>query len=152
MNPSLLLLVVSAGDDARHVLGLVDVAEVAADVGRMLALRVHPAAMKEGHILVLLRHLQDVRVEVTERSRENQLGAIEIDHALHGLLDGDGLRDHLLLANLDPRHFGQRGGALGVCLVVTVVGLGADVDETDRQRIGRSGGGRSREKRGQGKA
>ena len=39
-----------AGDDARQVLALVDVAEVAADVGRVLAFLVQAAAVQEGDV------------------------------------------------------------------------------------------------------
>ena len=45
-----------------------------------------------------------------------------------------GLGDHLFLADLHAGQLGQRGRALGVGLVVAVVGLGTDVDEADRQR------------------
>ena len=39
-----------------------------------------------------------------------------------------------------PGQLGQRGRALGVGLVVAVVGLGTDVDEADRQRRRRAVG------------
>jgi hypothetical protein len=131
MKPSLL-----PGDDPRDVLRLVDVTEVAADVGGVLPLLVEPAAVQEGDVLVLAGLLEDVGIEVPERGREQQGRPVEVDHALHRLLDGHGLRDHLLLADLDAGELGQRRRALGVRLVVAVVGLRPHVDEADGERPG----------------
>jgi hypothetical protein len=117
-----------AGDDAGDVLRLVDIAEIAADVLRVL-LCPQPAGVLEAHLAVLVRELEHVRAEIAERGRKQERGAVEIDHRLHGLLDRVGLRDLLLLDHLDAGHLLERGGAGGVCLVVAVVVARADIDE-----------------------
>jgi hypothetical protein len=79
----LLALAHVAGDHAVEVLRLVDVAEEAAGVLGVLALGPQAAAVGEAHVLgVLGRHGQHVRVEVAERGREQQRGAVLRDHAL----------------------------------------------------------------------
>ena len=119
------------GDDAADVLGFVDVTEVAA---RVLGILVGPqaAAMLEARLRIFVGHLDHVRIVVTERRREEQRGAVEIDHRLHRLLDRVGLGDLFFLNHLDVGQFLERGGALSVGLVVAVVIARADVDETDR--------------------
>ena len=92
--------------------------------------------MEEGHLRVLGCHLQDVRVEVAEGGREEHLCAVQVDHALHGLLDVHGLGDLLLLEDLDAGQLRYARRALGVGLVVAIVILGADVDEA-HDRLGR---------------
>ena len=140
MNPSFLLFDVMAGDDAGDILRLVDVAEVAAHVGGVLAFLIQAPAVQEGDVLELARLLEDVGVEVAERGGKHHRRPVEVDHALHRLLNGHGLRDHLFLADLHARQLGQRRRALGVGLVVAVVGLRTDVDEADGEgRRGRVG-------------
>ena len=95
--------------------------------------------MAELHLRVLGGHAQHVGVEIAEAGRENQRGAVELDHALHGALDIGGLGDLLLLDELDVLHLLQHGGGFGMRLVVAVVVLRADIDEADRG--GRRGGG-----------
>jgi hypothetical protein len=120
-----------AGRDAVQILPHADVAEVGAGIHRVLVLVPHAAAMAELHIRELGAHRQHMRVEIAKRGREDERGAIEIDHALHGLLHIDRLGDVLLL---DDGHAfdGLEGrSTLGMGLVVAIVILGADVDEAD---------------------
>ena len=79
-----------------------------------------------GDLRVLDRFLEDVRIEVAERGREQHRRPVEVDHALHRLLDGRGLGDHLLLADLDAGELGDDRGAFRVGLVVSEIGLRAD--------------------------
>ena len=96
--------------------------------------------MEEGDVRELLRLDEDVRIEVAERRRKEQLRPVEADHALHRLLDGVGLGDVLFLADLDAGELGDDERALVVRLVVAVVVLRPDVDEADRQRLVRGVG------------
>ena len=89
-----------AGDNARDVLGFVDIAKVAAGI-RGILVAPQPAAMFEAQFWKLLGHLDHVRVVVSERCREEQGGAVEIDHRLHGLFDRVGFRDFLFLDDLE---------------------------------------------------
>ncbi len=138
-----------AGDDAVEVLRLVDVAEEAAGVLRVLAFAPQAAAMGEAHVGVLARHRQHVRVEVAERGREQQRGAVLRDHALHGLLHGVGLGHVLFLDHLDASHLLHHGHGFSVRLVVAEVVLRTDVDEAERHRLlgqhqtGQTGGGQT---------
>jgi len=123
-----------------EVLRLVDVAEEAAGVGRVLALGPHAAAVGEAHLLVLGRHGQHVRVEVAEAGGEQQGGAVLADHALHGLLHGLGLGHVLLLDHLHAAQLFQLGCSLGMRLVVAEVVTRADVDDAHGDgRLGPSG-------------
>ena len=132
-----------AGDDAGDVLRLVDIAEIAAGVLRVL-LRPQPAGMLEARLGKFVGELDHVRAEVAERGREQERGAVEIDHQLHGLLDRVGFRDLLLLDHLDAGHLLQRRGAGGVRLVVAVVVARADIDEADDGILGEGGANRQR--------
>ena len=51
----------------------------------------------------------------------------------------DGLRDALLLDHLDAGHLLDRGGALGVRLVVAEIVARPDIDEADHRRTGGAG-------------
>ena len=119
-----------AGDDAADMLRLVDIAEIAAGVFRILV-RPQAAAMLEAQLRILRRLLEHVRIVVAERGREEQRRAVEIDHRFHGLLHGVGLGDFLFLDHLDAGHLLERGGAGGVRLVVAIVVARADIDEAD---------------------
>ena len=132
-----------AGDDAGDVLRLVDIAEIAAGVLRVLV-GPQAAAMLEAQLRILVGHLDHVRIVVAERGREQQRRAVEIDHRLHGLFDRVGLRDLFFLDHLDAGHLLQRRGALRVGLVVAVVVARADIDEADRGVRGRRGTGAER--------
>ena len=132
-----------AGDDAGDVLRLVDIAEIAADVLRVL-LRPQPAGMLEPGLGIFVGELEHVRAEIAEGGRKQQRGAVEVDHRLHGLLDRVGFRDLLLLDHLDAGHLLQRGGAGGVRLVVAVVVARADIDEADDGILGERGASRQR--------
>ena len=98
--------------------------------------------MFEAQFRKLLRHLDHVRIVVTERGREEQRGAVEIDHRLDRLFDGVGFRHFLFLNDLEAGHFLQRRGALGMSLVVAIVVARTDIDEADRG-VGRCGGTRA---------
>ena len=87
--------------------------------------------MAELDVGIFLRHRQHVRIEIAERGREQQRGAVEVDHRLHRLLDVDRLRHVLLFDDGDAFHLLQRRGALGMGLVVAVVVLRPDIDEAD---------------------
>ena len=95
--------------------------------------------MFEAKFRKLLRHLDHVRVVVSERGREQQRRAVEIDHRLDGLFDRVGFRHFLFLDDLEAGHLLQRRGALGVSLVVAVVVARTDIDEADGG-VGRCGG------------
>jgi hypothetical protein len=57
----------------------------------------------EPDLWIFLGNLEDMRVEVAKGSWEQERGAIEIDHRLHGFFDRVGLRDLLFLDHLDAR-------------------------------------------------
>ena len=101
--------------------------------------------MTELDLRVLGRHAQHVRVEVAERGREQERGAVHVDHALHRFLDGDGLRHLLFLDDLHAGHLLQDSRALGMGLVVAVVVARPDVDEADDQWLLRLGAAREAE-------
>ena len=132
-KPSLPDLRRIAGDDAVDVLRLEDVAEIAADVLRVLV-GPQAAGMLERDLGIFHRRLEDVGIEIAERGREQEPGAVEIDHALHGLRDLDGLGDALLLDHLDAGHLLDRGGAFGMRLVVTEIVARTDIDEAHHRR------------------
>jgi hypothetical protein len=117
------------GDHAIEVLGLVDVAEEAAGVGGVLALRPHAAAMGKADLAVLGGHGQHVRVEVAEAGGEQQRGAVLRDHALHGLLHGLGLGHVFLFDHLDARQMLELRSGFSVGLVVAEVVARADIDD-----------------------
>ena len=124
-----------AGNDTVEVLGLVDVAEEAADVLRVLGLVPQAAAVGEADVGVLGSEREDVRVEVAEGRGEEQGGAVLGNHALHGLLHRVGLGHVLFLDHLDAGHLLHQRGRLGVRLVVAVVIARTDVDEPDAQHL-----------------
>ena len=130
-----------ARDDARKIFRLVNVAEISAEVFRILALYPQTAAVEELDVGILLGYRADVRVEVAIRSREDQLGVVVLDHALHGLLHIDGLRNLFHFQDFDAGHLLDRGGALSVGLVVAVVVFGPHVNKADGQRLGAGRGG-----------
>jgi hypothetical protein len=138
-KPSLPLLLTEPAMMPERYCAFVDVAEVAAGVLRMLALGPQAAAMAELDVGNLPAFLQHVRVEVAERRREHEGGAVEVDHALHRFLDGDRLGHLLLFHDLHARHLLQDRSRLGVRLVVAVVVARADIDEADHQRLLRVG-------------
>ena len=88
--------------------------------------------MLEAQFRKLVRHLEDVRVVVAERGREQQRRAVEIDHELDGLFDRVGLRDFLFLDHLEAGDLLQRRRTLRMRLVVAVVVARPDIDEADR--------------------
>ena len=94
--------------------------------------------MAELNIRIFRRDLDHV-VEVSEGIEEQQLRAVEVDHALHGLLDGDGFRHVLFFEHLEPRRGLQCLDRFVMGLVEPEVVLGSDIDPADRQR-GRSAG------------
>jgi len=136
----LLALAGVPGHHAVEVLALVDVAEVAAHVLPMLALGPEPAAVGETDPGIFLGHLEDVRIEVAERGREEERGAVLLDHRAHGLLHVRRLRHLLLLYHGHARHLLDRRGGLGLRLVVAVVVARADVDDAHHELVARDCG------------
>jgi hypothetical protein len=98
--------------------------------------------MLEANLRKLVRRLDHVRAVISERGREQQRGAVEVDHRLHRLFDRIGFRHLLLFDHLEASHLLQRRRALGVGLVVTVVIARPDIDEADRG-VGRERGSRA---------
>src|SRR5215472_18581778 len=92
--------------------------------------------MRETDLRVLLSHPQDVGIEVAERGREQQRGAILLDHGGHRLLHVGRLRHLLLLDHDDAGHLLDRGGRLGLRLAVTVVVAWADIDDAYHEFVG----------------
>src|SRR5439155_477520 len=76
-----------------------------------------------------------------ERGRENEARAVQIDHALHRLLDLDRLGHVLLFHHLDAVDLLQRGDALRVALVPAVIVLRPYVGRADDEPRGRGGPG-----------
>lgn len=123
------------GNDAVQVLAHADIAEIGTGIGGLVR-GPEAAAMLEADIGISRRHGQDMWVEIAEGGREEQRGTVEVDHALHGLLDVDRFR-HLLF--FDHRHALDRldrGSAFGMSLVIAEVILRADIDEADGQTCG----------------
>jgi hypothetical protein len=119
--------------DAVQILAHADIAEIGSGVHRILVLVPQPAAVAELNVLVLGGHAQHVRVEIAVAGREQQRGAIQLDHAFHGLLHVVRLGNLLLLDDLHAGHLLQHGGGFGVGLVVAVIVLRADIDEANNQ-------------------
>jgi len=95
--------------------------------------------MQKHDVRVLRCNLENVRIEVAEGRREHHLGAIQIDHALHRLLHGDGLRHVFLIHGLDPGLPGNGRLAFEMRLIVAVVVTRADVDEAHHHFFGCEG-------------
>src|SRR6266446_5442377 len=92
------------GNDAVEILSEPDIAKVGAGVGRMLALRPQPATVTELDLRVFFRDAEHVRIEIAETRWKQQRRAIELDHALHGLLNVEGFSDLFFLQHLDAGH------------------------------------------------
>ena len=92
-----------AGGDAVDVVALVQVAEVAARVHRVLVLRPQRSGVAELDGGKLLGRVHDERLEIAERGGEDEVGAVQVDHGLHGLGDGHGLGNILFLDHLHAR-------------------------------------------------
>ncbi len=92
-----------AGGDAVHVVALVEVAEIAAEIRGMLGLVPEGCRVAELDLGIFPGRIDHERVEIAERGREQELGAVDIDHRLHGLGDGVGFGDVLLLQHRDIR-------------------------------------------------
>jgi len=89
--------------------------------------------MAELHVLVLVRHAQHVRVEIAKAGGEHEGSSIELDHALHGLLDIGGFRHFLLFDNFHAGHLLEHGGGFGVGLIVAEIVARPDIDEADNE-------------------
>ena len=86
MKPILFDLGRQAGGDAVHVVRLVEIAEVAAEIASGACRPVHSeVGWRNSTLGILLGGVDHEGVEVAERGREKQRGAVEIDHRLHGL-------------------------------------------------------------------
>src|SRR5258708_5287985 len=79
-------------------------------------------------------HFQDMRIEVIEGGGKEQLGAVQLDHTLHGLTNVVGVGNPFLLFHVNTWNRPDGVGAGRVSLVVTVIILRPDIDEADRQR------------------
>ena len=121
-----------AGGDAVHIVALVHIGIIAAGVHRVLVFVPQPGRVPELDLGIFLRRVQHERVEIAERGREHQRGAVEVDHQLHRLGDGVRLRHVLLFNDGDAGDGLQRRGGDRVRLVPTKVVLLADIDEADR--------------------
>jgi hypothetical protein len=139
------------GDDARDVDSLVNIPEIASHIGRVFTLGVKAAAVEELHLGILLGHPQDVRIEIAEGGGEHHGRTVQVDHVAHGLLHGGCLRNAGFFDTLDPVEFLNAGAPLRMRLVVAVVVLGPDVDETHRHLVGGEGVMGHQSDRGQGK-
>jgi hypothetical protein len=82
---------------------LVEIGEVAAGIRGIGVLLPERRGVTEGDVRILLGEIDDERIVVAERGREDQVGAIEIDHRLHRLGDSVGLGDVLFLDHSDAR-------------------------------------------------
>ena len=124
-----------AGRDAIHIVALIEIAVVAAGV---LGVLVGPQAggVAELHVGIFLGLVEHERAVVAERGREDETGAVELDHQLHGLRDRDRLGDVLLLDDLHVRNLLKRLRGDGVRLVPAVVVVRADIDDADGQAVG----------------
>jgi len=127
------------GDDAGNIDRLIDIAEIGMRVER-IALLPEAAAMHERDPAVGLGGAQHVGIEITEGGGEDERGAVEMDHAFHGVRARHCLEHACLLDDMHARHLAYRGRPFGVRLIVAVVGLRADIDEADGV-FGRSGSG-----------
>ena len=129
-----------ARHDARHVLGFVDIAEIATHVVGVDALLVETACVEELHLWELARQFQNIGVKVAEGGGKQHLGSIDFNHAPHGLGHGGGFGHAGLFYQSNSRHIGHHGsGPFGVGLVIAKVILGANVEEAHHQFFARSG-------------
>ena len=85
--------------------------------------------MPELDIRIFLGHLDDERRVIAKRGRENESGAVEIDHRFHRLGAGVGLRNILFLDDLDARHQFQGLGGDRMRLVPAEIVASPDIDD-----------------------
>src|SRR5262249_29443819 len=122
-----------ARNDALEVLAFVDIAQITANV-LWMSLGPQTPAMLQARLGVFVCLAQHVGIEIAQRGWEQERRAVEIDHAVHGLLDRDRLRHLLFLDHLDVGELLERGGALRVRLVVAKIVAWPDIDEADGDR------------------
>ncbi len=94
-----------AGGDAVDVVGLVQVAEIAAQVLRVLFGAPERRGMAEFDLCILFRQIDHKWIKVPEGRTQNDVGAVQVDHGFHRLGAGVGLGDVFLL---DRLHAGKR--------------------------------------------
>ena len=133
-----------AGGDAVHIVRLVEIGEVGARVRRIGVLVPQRRCVAERDVRIFLGQFDDERIVVAERGREDQVGAVEVDHRLHRLGDGVGLGDVLFLDDGDARQGLERFDRDGVRLVPAEIVLGTDIDDAEDD-----GGLRARDAEGQ---
>src|SRR5258707_477577 len=80
-----------------------------------------PSTLQEPPFRILRRDLDHRGTVEPERGREDARGAVEMNHALHGLLDGVGLGPFLFPDDFDAGHLLDRRGSRRMRLVVAVV-------------------------------
>ena len=127
-----------AGCDAIDVVRLVEVAEIAPRVQGVLVLRPQRRGVAEQDGGELLGRVHHEGVEVAEGGGEYQIGAVQIDHRLHGFGDGNGLRHILFLDHLDARDRLQGFRGHGMGLVPSEVVARPDINEPDNHVLGES--------------
>ena len=88
---------------------------------------------------IFLRRLDHEGVEIAERGREQQLGPVELDHGFHGLGDGRGLGDVLLLDHRDAGDRLQCLRADRMGLVPAEIIARPDIDDADGEAVGGAG-------------
>ena len=133
-KPSLPLLVALSRHYAGDVLRLVDISIVTAGVDGHSLLPNRRSGVEELNVGVLRGDLQHV-VPIPERCCKNQLGTIEVNHALHGFLDFDGFGNVFLFYDLDSADVLQRGHANSVPLIPAVVIFCANVYRANNEIV-----------------
>ena len=89
--------------------------------------------MLEPHVGVFRRDLKDMRVEISERGREEQRGLIKVDHRFHRLLNVNGFGHVFLFDDDNAFHCLDGCGPFGMGLVIAKVIFRTDVDKPNGQ-------------------
>src|SRR3984957_8650945 len=124
------------GGDAVHVMRLVEVAEIGAGVFRILVLVPERRRVTELDIWIFFGEINDKGAVVAERGREDEAGAIEVDHRFHRLRVRVSLRHVLFLDHFHARHFRERLDRHRMRLVPAEIVARADIDHADREVLG----------------
>jgi hypothetical protein len=125
------------GGDTVDIMGLIEETEIAAEILRMLARGPQGSRMPELGLCIFFSQIDHERIKVAEGGAEDQCGSVQVDHRLHGLGAGIGLRDILFLDDLDPGHRLQRLGGDRMSLVPAEIVARPDIDDADGDVAGR---------------
>jgi hypothetical protein len=100
---------------------------------RILVLVPERRRVAELDVRIFLRQVDDERRIIPKRGRQNEAGAVEVDHRFHRLRDRVGFGHVLFFDDLDPRHFLQRLDRDRVRLVPAEIVSRPDINDPHSQ-------------------